>query len=372
MVAFTPRPSPDGKELAICAMVDGLSQLAVMIVESGDSKILTTNRNQGLVSSAVWSLDGSQIIYDRVAGGPKGVYRISKLGGEERLVLERASDPRVLADGSLLLYRRNSDGNNQLCQFSPETEGIRELNGLPEGGPISTVELFSSRTEAVFWGRTTNDLAGPMGLWRIDLKSGLTKPFLTNIVETLVPRLPIPFAGTADGRRFLFTQRVGSLWRISTIDLARPGKPAPLLSLMDRPTALEIDGAGSLYLDQAERPNEILRRRPDGAVERFLLPSADQSRMILPLPNNRFLVPTSKNGIGRLMLVEPGKELSRFSESKLDSGAPFARLGRDQIVFTVRDGSRYELAVASLDGRAIKRVAGASWPRKGNFVGGQG
>jgi hypothetical protein len=161
VVAFTPRPSPDGKELAICAMVDGLSQLAVMIVESGDSKILTTNRNQGLVSSAVWSLDGSQIIYDRVAGGPKGVYRISKLGGEERLVLERASDPRVLADGSLLLYRRNSDGNNQLCQFSPETEGIRELNGLPEGGPISTVELFSSRTEAVFWGRTTNDLAGP-------------------------------------------------------------------------------------------------------------------------------------------------------------------------------------------------------------------
>jgi len=362
VVAFTPRPSPDGKEVAFCAMVDGLSQAAVMIVESGDSKILTTNRSRGLVSSVVWSLDGTQLYYDRVSGAPRSLYRISKLGGEERLVLERAADPRVLADGSILLTRINTRGENQLCLFSPETERIRELNGLPDGGPISALELLASRTEAVFWGQTTNDPAGASRLWRIDLTSGRTTQFLTNVTGTSLSKTLFPFASTPDGHRFLFTEKVESMWRLSAVDLPFPGKVSPVLSVMGPPTALAIDSAGNLYVDQAERPNEIVRRKPDGLVERFLLPPADGARPVLPLPKNRFLVPTSKNGVGRLMVMEPGKEMSRFIESKLDAGAPFARLGSEEIVFTVRDGSRHTLATATLEGRNLKRVEGVSWP----------
>src|SRR5262249_3636039 len=101
-VALTPRISPDGKELAFAAMVESQSQLAVMMVDSGDWKVLTTNRDRGLLSQLSWSPDGSQIFYDRVAGMPMGVYRISKYGGEERLVLEGAMHPKVRPDGSIV------------------------------------------------------------------------------------------------------------------------------------------------------------------------------------------------------------------------------------------------------------------------------
>src|SRR6185369_4819897 len=101
-VAFTPRLSPDGKELAFSVMVNGLNQLAVMLVDSGDWKILTTNRSRGPIGVVCWSPNGAKIYYGHFAGGPNGVYRISKLGGEERLLLEHAIDPQILSDGSIL------------------------------------------------------------------------------------------------------------------------------------------------------------------------------------------------------------------------------------------------------------------------------
>jgi hypothetical protein len=142
--ALKPCVSPEGKELAFSAMVDGQTQVAVMMVDSGDWRILTTNRNQGLVSEVSWSPDGSQIFYSRVAGGPNGVYRISKYGGQERLVLEKARDPKVRPDGSILLVRRNFGERQQLFLYWPETEQLRALNAAPESSPISAFSMLKS------------------------------------------------------------------------------------------------------------------------------------------------------------------------------------------------------------------------------------
>jgi hypothetical protein len=56
------------------------------------------------------------------------------------------------------------------------------------------------------------------------------------------------------------------------------------------------------------------------------------------------------------MVFEPGKELRPFQESRPDAGAPFARLGSNQVLFTVREGSRFVLARASLNGRGVKII----------------
>src|SRR5262245_57971937 len=57
-MALYPRLSPDGHLLAIQAMVDGITQVAVMKPESGNWSVLTRRRDLGPVTFMCWSPDG--------------------------------------------------------------------------------------------------------------------------------------------------------------------------------------------------------------------------------------------------------------------------------------------------------------------------
>jgi len=94
-IALNPRLSPDGHLLAFEAMVDGLSQVAVMKPESGNWSIRTQDRGHGYIFNISWSPDGSVIYYDRLTDAPQGIFSVPVLGGEEHLVVEK----RVIAGG---------------------------------------------------------------------------------------------------------------------------------------------------------------------------------------------------------------------------------------------------------------------------------
>lgn len=96
--ALGPRISPDGKTLAFQTMVDGLLQVAVMKPESGNWTVLTREREQGTVQEIAWSPDGTRLYFSRMLGPPRGIYSVPVLGGEEKLVLESAANPEMLAD----------------------------------------------------------------------------------------------------------------------------------------------------------------------------------------------------------------------------------------------------------------------------------
>jgi Tol biopolymer transport system component len=323
--ALKPSVSPDGKELAFGAMVDGQTQVAVMMVDSGDWRVLTTNRNQGLVSELSWSPDGSQIFYSRVAGGPNGVYRISKYGGQERLVLEKARDPKVRPDGSILLVRRTVGERQQLFLYRPETEELLALNAVPERSEISAVSMRKDGSTAVFRGTLTNLLSNASRFWSIDLNSGRVQPFMPKVDARFEFLEICPFALSPDGDRFAFAHQEHSLSRIFSVDVQQPESPHPLLALTSPVRALGLDSAGNLYVDQLERPTEILRRGT-GAVEHISIPAAFRELAVLPLPENRFLFgsPVEED---RLLVLEPGKEMRPFLEAKLRSSSPFAWLG---------------------------------------------
>jgi serine/threonine protein kinase/Tol biopolymer transport system component len=359
--ALVPRISPDGKELAFAAMVDGQTQVAVMLVDSGDWRILTTNRDRGLIQELSWSPDGSELFYDRVAGGPNGVYRISKYGGEERLVLERAQDPKVRPDGSILLVRPYSAENGQSFLYFPETEQFRALNAAPQNGPRSAVAMRADGSSAVFLGTRTNDLSAAPRFWAIDLNSGQTRPFPPEIDAYLKFPDHCPFALSPGGDRFVFAQPERSLYTIFSVDLNEPKMVRRLLPLTCSSYGLCLDRAGNLYVDQSERPIEILRR-DTGAVEHISLPTAFRMFYVLPLQGNRFLL-NSLREENRLLVLEPGKEMRPFLEAKLQSSPPFARLGSDRVVFTLHEGSRLTLCSASLDGRGVRRIQQVDWPK---------
>jgi hypothetical protein len=73
------------------------------------------------------SPDGSLIYYDRATDVPLGVYSVPVLGGEEHLVLENATSPEALPDGSLLVSRVNARREGQVYRFWPETGRLKEF-----------------------------------------------------------------------------------------------------------------------------------------------------------------------------------------------------------------------------------------------------
>jgi len=97
--AFFGAISPDGREAAVAAFDNGLTQLGVMMLESGNWNRLTTNRDRGLVgNTSSWSRNGADIYYSRLLGTRSAIYRISKYGADDRLILGNATIPQVLPD----------------------------------------------------------------------------------------------------------------------------------------------------------------------------------------------------------------------------------------------------------------------------------
>src|SRR5439155_9505432 len=176
------------------------------------------------------------------------------------------------------------------------------------------------------------------------------------------------FSMSHDGRRFIFSQTAETVRRLLYVDLQAPDVIHALLPLTALSTAINMDQSGNLYIDQTERPHEILRLGAAGATERIPLPPGEEERSVLPLPNNRFLFALGWKELSRLMVLEPGKELRPFQESRPDSGAPFARLGPSQVLFTVREGSRFVLASASLAGRGVRIIEQVSWAPGGGAL----
>ena len=109
-MALNPRLSPDGHLLAFQALVDGQTQVAVMTPESGNWNVLTRRRDRGIAMHLSWSPDGALIYFSRLTDVPQGVYSVPILGGEEHLVLENASQPIPLNDGTVLVGRVNPQG----------------------------------------------------------------------------------------------------------------------------------------------------------------------------------------------------------------------------------------------------------------------
>lgn len=341
-IAWGPTVSPSGEEVAFVTMDDGLSQVGVMMTGSGDWRRLTTNRSRGLVVTVCWSNDGTEIFFDRHIGVPRGVYRVSKYGGDERLVLPDAGRPRVLPDESLLVTLINTNRTFQLYRYHGP-ERIQPLNAF--------LSLFTGNVrplpggkEAVFFGRPADAARGPEAVWLLDLGSGSVRHLADS--EGAVQSLAL--AASTDGQWIYFNKPVDNLDCI--VAAHRDGtKPLRTLLTLTAPTsALDTAPDGSLYLAQSERPGEIFRLSTTGKLERIVLSSSYEEGPALLLPDNRILFPTRDGGRYRLMVVEAGRNPDRFVQTREETRWPIATLGRDKVLFLLGGSSNRTVATASI------------------------
>jgi serine/threonine protein kinase len=368
-IAVGPRISPDGRTLAFQAVVDNLTQVAVSNPDSGYWTVLTHDRTRGTVHEIAWSPDGSKLYFDRVMTKPQGIYSVPSLGGDERLVLKDAASPEPLPDRSLLISRVDEERRGRLYHFWPDSGRIEPLGAwIVPTFPVAMDRVFPDGKAAVFYGWDKSAAAGASpGLYVIDLTSGKTRQ--------LAPELPIrmtsegfPMAPTADNRSVLIDLPSGNLHQIVAIPRSGSGAVRVLMTLTTPPWTMDVGPNGSIYLDQVDRPYQILRFPTSGGTPEVLANSpahlADASAPV-EFPDGRLLIPALDSGHSRLLIGKPGENFFPLSDTREENQLPATLLPGNQVAFVAGTGSEKTIVIASAaDGRISRRLQGC----KGIYV----
>jgi len=104
-----PALSPDGSTLAFVSEEDGRPQ--VFVADIADPAPRAITRSVDGVREPVWSADGKQLLVHEQAQGEQGqvgrVLLVPALGGEPRVLLERARNASFGADGAKVVFERD-------------------------------------------------------------------------------------------------------------------------------------------------------------------------------------------------------------------------------------------------------------------------
>ena len=362
-LAISLTASPDGGTLAFEALTGITSQIGVMRPETGNWQILTQETGLGLGLEPAWSPDGATLYYARYLDGPRGVYSIPVLGGDERLVLEDAQNPTVLPDGNLVVGRLNTERRKQLFLFFPETGALEALPAfaLTAGSIGAPFTVTSDGKYAVFYGTPAEDPDSTPHLYRIDLNS----EELLRLVPGLSMKAAInPFviATTADDKGVLFPFPAGDAIRILQAPLDGSDEVRTLLTVANMPFGIAPGPDGSIYLNLIDRSGEVLLFSGPEAMPQsigrhdFLDETHFQS---LILPDGRFLRNSKRAGRLRLMITGPDREPAPFVQTQDQTATPAALVSEGQAAFVIGEGEERTIAVASIaDGRLVARLEG--------------
>jgi hypothetical protein len=349
-IAYGPRISPDGRTLAFIAIEGGQSQVAVMHPGSANWTILTHERGHGEIGNICWSRDATRIYVTRHTG----LYSVPVLGGDERLIAEQGLAPEPLPDGSLLVSRANAQGRAQLHRFWPDSGRLEALDAevLPQ------IRAFKDGREAVFIGRPLNVPNAPVALRAIDLATGKSR--------VLAPDAKIGASAVAigpGGESVLAVLQAGDLYQVA--EIARDGKSPPrILVTLGTPvwfldSSLDESGDGSIYVDQVDRPFEVLRFPATGGIPEIVVETAQGSSPV-PLPDGRIVYVASVANRATVMVTRPGRNPAPLIETEDESGGSLALVGKDLIAMKIgrQDDvkSRVVALVSVADGRVVKRL----------------
>ena len=355
--SFEPRLSPDGQLLAFLAFVDQQVQLAVMKPDGGSWSVLTHDREHGYVTAAAWAPDGSRIYFDRVWGHPLGVYSVPPLGGEPRMLLGEAYAPAPLSDGSLIVAKLTDQGDNQLFHFWPESGRLDELPVfLPEGDVAPILRAFPGGKELVYYGASGKERSQSSRMLVFDLGSQTSRDLAPGF--HLDPGFSYwsPLDVSPDGEMVYAASVEGDTERLLEVPRKPGGKPRELLSFPNssRPVAMDSAPDGSLYLDQFQNPNVILRVNASGGTgEEF---GSGTPRTVVA-PGGEVLTTVMGWGRGRLAALRPGGEPRVLVETTEDTSVPATTFGGN-VAFVIGSGDQRRIAIASRDdGRVLRRFS---------------
>ncbi len=345
-IACNPHVSPDGKTLAMIALVGDQSQVAVMRPEAGDWAILTHEVSAGVAGGLSWSPDGSRIYYDRANDVPTGVYSVPLLGGPPSLVLENAAFPEALADGSLLVTRLNSRAEYQVYRFWPDSGKLREYPFEVAFNTLSVYRSFPGGHAVALVGSpltAPNDQRGEQ-LYYLDLDSGKSR-LLTDRRNLDLSSVTV----SRDGRQVIFSVSGEGIWTVAA-DGKSPARR--LFNTMELSYGLDTALEGAIILDQTERPVSLVHLA-NGRTQTIASPANSLRPPFAVLPDGRAAWTETISGRTRIAAFEAGKPPVPLLNTSEQTATPATIAGPGTLAFLVGDPGKQEIAIGAPANRRI-------------------
>ena len=359
-IAMTPQVSPDGKTVAFTAMEGSQSQVAVLNPASGDWKTLTHDTSRGIAQGLAWTPDGNRIYYERFSEVPRGVYSVSPLGSDDRLVIPDAASPVPMADGSVLAWRFivGGIGRARLIRYWPETGKVDSFAAFAyrqTGGRIG--DVFPDGKELAFMG-ATGPFSATDTLLALDLATGKTRILSSKVGHDG----HLAVAVTPDGHSALVVEAVGDEFRVVSVPRDGSDRTTNLVSTTAFAPAISVGPDGSIFLEQQLRPTELIRYDPaSGRLQRTPVPQT-YFPSAFPLPDGRLLVQQRSNGGSSIAIFADNQSPTPFVSTRGHTYFPVASLGRDRVIMQVTDSSVTTLVAAyNTNGQVVARLPGFNY-----------
>jgi len=351
-VAVAPRLSPDGHTLAMIAIVDGQSQVALMTPETGNWRVLTHDRTRGLIGRISWSPDGASIYYNRFVDVPLGIYNVPVLGGEERLVLENADAPEALPDGSLLAFRINSQQHSQLFRFWPDSGRTQDL-AAQEAQPVNAISYANGverlgKADAILFGVPLGKDNQPPSFLAVHLSTGEVRQLAAPSVRC--------WTTARDGKSIIAAVPAGAVTRIVSIPAAGSGERT-LFTVTAEVWNLDTGADGSIYAGMVDRPSDVVKFALDGApAERLAsFPRVYEPDMLAVLADGRVVLPAGDSGHVRLIVATKDKDPVPLVSTAEETGPPVTPTGPGELAFAIGPAPRQTIAIADVSKNRITR-----------------
>ena len=355
-IAMEPRISPDGHTLAFLAMVNDMTQIAVMKPQSGNWQVLTHKTGAGYVGSIAWSPDGNRIFFDRTAEVPMGIFSVPVLGGDEQMVLENAEAPVPLPDGTLLVIKPNAQRALQLFRFWPESGRLRELPLIFDVTYWVQLGAFPDGREAVAFARSTQagtETKSPH-IYAVNPDSGTVRRIETGLSDESTTAL-VP---TPDNASVLVAMTAGDLTRVVRVPRRGGRSSRPLLTLTESIHEVDCAADGTVYVEALKFRRIISSLPPGGGrATRLFAAPADAGEFVASLSDGRIVLGRKTAGRNRVMAVQPGKDPASIITTAEETSPPVTRVGSDKVAFLLGAEPRRTIGVASLaSGRIERRI----------------
>jgi len=168
-----------------------------------------------------------------------------------------------------------------------------------------------------------------------------------------------PAAVTLDGKTAIFGSTHGTLSQVMSVPIDGHASAQQLFTVTGYVQSLSVGADGGIYLDQAERPMEIIRFAPEGGrVERIAVVQKPVGDNFAALPDGRAVWAEYSAGRRRLMLGAAGKEPTSLVNTTDEISGPFTAVGADGVAFVLGAETHPTIGVAALsNGRIVRRIS---------------